>query len=323
MTKRPRLCPRCGELLKRSDAVCPSCGTSIEVQKKGDDFAKEENLREKRNERIEAQVVLSENMSKAKREQLEKEAAKKRTQGSIKEEKDIADSMSNSKRKKLERDRKKTNKAKAQHKKPVLESVSVDANGKTDINVSDVSFFTEEEKRKNAGKKYKMPEKLKWYDIFRWADRWLARRKVKRVVNKAATEIPERVNKWTMLSLCIFFGYMGAHSLYSRNWTRALVVMGSFVVTVVLCSIPQVQAYGMRSDSVMHIIIAPLALIFLITWIFDLVRIIFNRFRYRESRNKFIETLNFDTRAILGKRYIKKEIAEMKAQEQEINEQNS
>lgn len=288
-----KFCPRCGQLVKRGEHVCPNCGTQLFDEKISAKAATD--LTKERNELVEERVVVSENMSVAKREQLEREARIRAAQ---------EQGASKSKAKKLERDKKKNKKQKVyKHKKVEMFGQTTDADGKIGIDVSDVTYLENKNPPKQkSGKKYDIPEKLKWWEIAKWADRMLAKRKVMKYVNRAATQIPERVSKVKMLLLCIFFGYMGAHNFYARNWTRAGITLGSFLISVIVVSVDVLRtAVGVSLGG-------GFGLVFVLCWIFDLVRIIVNKYRYSESKKAYIDSLNFDTRKILGRKYIKKEI---------------
>ena len=305
-----RFCSRCGELLRRRDEVCPKCGTPVSHEKQNDDFSE---LTQKRKEREEQEVVLSENMSAAKREQLEKERQKELAR---QEREELG--MSKTKQKKLAKDKAKQRKKKTYKHKPVaVFEAKKDANGEIDIDVSDSTFFDDTKsnvKNNNTGSKkhYKIPEKLKWWEIAKWADRMLARRKVKRVVNKAARQIPDNISKVWMIVLCVLFGYMGAHDFYARNWVRGIVQCCSFAISITFVSVNTLSRILGASIG------GGFGFVFVVMWLWDLFMIVFNRYHYAATRKQFIGTLNFETRAILGRRYIKKEIAEM-----EQNEKNA
>lgn len=315
MAKNTKFCPRCGELLKRNTTVCPSCGTQI-LRSNKDDERELKELEELRKQRVEQSVKISENMSAAKREQLEKEAEKRAREAEIaaaEAEDETQEQMSKTKAKKLERDRKMAKKKKQKklhvHKKPELFATKANEDGTISVDVRDVSFLPKEDIVLKP-KKHKIPEKLKWYDVAKWADRMLARRKIKRVVNRAATEIPPEVSKGTMIALCVFFGYFGAHNFYAKNWVRGGIILGCFLTSVIVLSIDVLRnAVGVSIGG-------GFGFVFLFCWIMDLIRIIINKYRYRESRRKFIGTLDFETRAILGRKYIKKEIEENELYEQ-------
>ena len=60
-------------------------------------------------------------------------------------------------------------------------------------------------------------EKLEWWEIYKWADRMLARRKINKEVKKAATKTPARIKRGGMITLCLFFGWLGIHNFYGGN----------------------------------------------------------------------------------------------------------
>ena len=141
-----RLCPYCGKLIKKSEKVCPACGKEIYRKNDREELLDLKAIRQERNRRIDEKVVIGENVSAAKKEQLENQ--KKLAQD---EEQSISKSseMSKSKLKKLEKDRKTSIKKKQKkqrvHPKPELFAVSKNSDGSLSVNVSDVSFFYEDE----------------------------------------------------------------------------------------------------------------------------------------------------------------------------------
>ena len=193
--------------------------------------------------------------------------------------------------------------AKQQKKaKNITPEFTIDKNGEFNVNIKDVTYLpnTYDYSVKKARGEYEKP-KIKWWEIYKWADLLLARKKVKKQVQKAGYYRPEPIKKKTAILLCIFFGWMGAHNFYARNnrkawFTLFSVIFGSVVVLVNNSFFAKIKiSVG-----------GGLLFIVLFTWIWDLINIILNKFTYRISRWSFIDNLNAETRAILGDKYIDK-----------------
>lgn len=149
--------------------------------------------------------------------------------------------------------------------------------------------------------KYEL-EKLKWWEIYKWADRQLAKNKIKKAVRKEAVKKPERVSFWVLLSLCLVSGFVGVHNFYAGNIKRGLVSSISFAVAMIfvifLDSIPFFNMY------LQGLLCAVPGLVCILIWFVDFISIIFKRFKFNTSRMNYIKTLDIETRARLGKKYI-------------------
>jgi len=149
--------------------------------------------------------------------------------------------------------------------------------------------------------KYEL-EKLKWWEIYKWADRQLAKSKIKKVVKRESEKRPERVSFWALFCLCLFSGFLGVHNFYAGNIKKGLTSVISFVVAMVyiifLDKIPFFNAYFQG------LLCAVPGLICLAIWIIDFLAIVFKKFKYNISRMEYIKTLDLETRARLGKKYI-------------------
>ena len=151
------------------------------------------------------------------------------------------------------------------------------------------------------GDEYKI-QKLKWWEIYKWADRQLAKSKIKKMVKKESVKKPERVSFWILFSLCLFSGFMGVHNFYAGNVRKGIVGASCFALAfgfvIFLDGIPFFNLY------MQGLMCALPGLITLFIWMSDFVAIIFRKFRYRSSQIEYIKTLDLETRARLGKKYI-------------------
>lgn len=145
-------------------------------------------------------------------------------------------------------------------------------------------------------------EKLEWWEIYKWADRQLAKSKIKKAVKKESIKKPERVSFWVLFSLCLFSGFVGVHNFYAGNVKRGIVQASCFALAFgFVIFLDGIAFFNLYMQGLMC---ALPGLIFLFMWISDLLAIIFKKFRYEESRINYIKTLDLETRARLGKKYI-------------------
>lgn len=190
---------------------------------------------------------------------------------------------------------------------------TVDENGEYNIDTSDVTYLEGAEAPTYSVKKARgevKQEKLKWWEIYKWADRMLARRKISKEVNKASTKTPTGINRVSMIIWCIFFGYLGIHNFYAHNFKRGWFVLVSFVIVVLVTSI------NVLTEIMGVFVGGGLGFIIFAMWLIDLIALIFGRYKYRISKEEFISNLNVETRAKLGKIYIGLDRAEFKAREE-------
>lgn len=173
--------------------------------------------------------------------------------------------------------------------------VKTDKAGQLEIDTTDVTFIKPSASRSvKEARGDTIPEKLKWWEIYKWADRMLARRKIKKYVNKAATEIPPHVSNVKMFFLCLFLGWFGVHNLYAKNYVRGFVVMSFTSIAVTVISVAVL-------NKIMGVSVGGgLGFVVLFMWALDFYRILAKKYKYRVSQEKFINTLNFSTRAQLG-----------------------
>lgn len=178
------------------------------------------------------------------------------------------------------------------------------------IDVSRIAIYNEEEE----GSKYKAKKprteaveddyklrKLEWWEIYRRADRWLVRRKLNKVVKKQACVKPARVNQFVMIILSLLGGFLGLHDFYAKNYKRGTVTLALFTWAITLVALMDVFPW---LSYVQYSLIALPGLICIMRWIWDFLGIITKRYVYRESKLNFIYSLDVQTRARLGNKYI-------------------
>lgn len=273
-------CPRCASEITEADSICPRCGMAIKEHSK-------QSLRRAR--------------------KLEKKAEKKR----LKEEK---------KQKKLAQYNLDTDftKFKAKEymtKKQAQDALSfdIDENGEYNIDTNDVEIVdkqTQELLKKREKQTYSVkkargeyePEKIKWWELYKLANRSFARRKIKKEVNKAAKIKPDFVNKTKLLMLAIFLGWFGSHNFYVQNKKKGWFML---ICSTLWLGISAFSMGGVKFFQSIELAIGGLAGFLLITmWLSDIINIIFNNFKYKLQRDEFISNLNVETRAKLGAKYI-------------------
>ena len=262
------ICKNCFETYSGKPEVCPNCGAQLRAPK----------------------------VQKEERKKVKKEKKKRLSSQEIAESIDFVELLkySNSANNKTEKEQKR-----AKNNTPEF---TVDKNGEFNVNIKDVTYLpnTYEYSVKKARGEYDKPQ-IKWWEIYKWADLMIARKKVKKQVQKASHYRPEPIKKKTSIALCVFFGWMGAHNFYARNYRKAwftliAVLLGSVVV---LAPVPFFEKIRISIGG-------GLLFVVLCMWLWDLINLIFNKFAYRLSRWRFIDNLNTETRAILGDKYIDK-----------------
>ncbi len=289
-----RQCPRCASEITANDKVCPRCGLPVDRMNLDAD---------------EEKVVYS---SAQKREQkrLKKEAKKAEKKArKLREQKSDTDFSQFA-----------TNNAQAEDvftkkgrkaKKNAMQ-FEIDENGEFNINTADVEIVGEEtgkliEERyrqtysvKKARGDYR-PERIKWWEIYKLADRAFARRKIKKEVSKAAKVKPDFIKKPKLLALAIFFGWFGAHNFYSKNkkkgWTSIISIVICFTIFLLAPTVPFFAGIKLSIGGLTGFIV------FYIWW-GDIINIIFNTYKYRIQKEEFIEHMNIETRAKLGEKYV-------------------
>lgn len=89
--------------------------------------------------------------------------------------------------------------------------------------------------------------------------------------------LPKDVNKWKLLCMCIFLGLFGGHYFYIGRIWRGLIMLGAFVLVAIVAAFPLHYWAVPVWEAIFSIAILPIAITFLL-WIWDIFRIIFNKF---------------------------------------------
>ena len=303
-----RQCPRCASEITQNDKVCPRCG--LPVSKMG--FEKEELADE-----LEKQAE-SKRLNRA--QKLEKKRLAKLAKKEAKKQKKLAREESTTDFSKYANnydgaDKKYMAGKKKRRRRGEETQFDIDENGELNIDTADVEIIGEETAKKleehrqqtysvkKARGDYREP-KVKWWEIYKIADRAFARRKIKKEISKAAKVKPDFVSKTRLLVYAILFGWFGLHNFYAKNkrkgWLSVICLFIS-VLSLSLRELPWVRA-------VETWLIGFNGFVVLFIWITDIVNIMFNSFKYRIQIDKFIASLNVETRAKLGEKYIDLEL---------------
>lgn len=297
-----RQCPRCASEITLNDKVCPRCG--LPVDKMNLDIDENEKARE-------AKLTRVQKKERKKQQKLAKKEAKKAQK--LREQRsdtDFSKYASNVSNEDVETDVLKSKKArKKKQQAPVFH---LDENGEFNIDTKDVEIVGEEtgkliEERqkqtysvKKARGEYREP-KIKWWEIYKLADRAFARRKIKKEVVKASKIKPDFIKKSKLLLLAIFLGWSGAHNFYAKNKKKGWVSIISFIIWIGVVWLAQRITFFAK----IQISIGGCAgFINLCIWWGDMINIMFNNFRYRIQAEEFIFGMNVKTRAKLGEKYI-------------------
>ena len=304
-------CPRCASVITSKMKKCDRCGMPLD----GVDFSDE--LEQEQKNKIQQKA---EKKAKKKEEKLAKKQAKK--EKAEREEistTDFSKFATNAEAVEEEQEqiieptkkgfKSKRAKKKDQIAKPKFE---LDENGEFNIDTSDVEIvgaetgkmIEEHQKQTYSVKKargdYREP-KIKWWEIYKLADRAFARRKIKREVNKAAKIKPDFINKTKLMLLAIFLGWCGSHNFYAKNKKKAWTQVITFIIWIgVVILAPFVPFLAKVQISVGGCA----GFIDCVIWFGDIFNIAFNSFKYRIQREAFIFAMNVETRAKLGEKYI-------------------
>ena len=181
-----------------------------------------------------------------------------------------------------------------------MPDVKKDENGELEIDTTDVTYFEGAKQPYGAksARGERDDEKIQWWEIYKWADLYLARRKINKEVNKAARIEPTYIKHGVLLCLAILFGWMGAHNFYAKNRGKGWFVLSSLIIALIVVSVPAFK--GVIDVSIG----GGLGFVILIMWLSDVISIVMRRYKFRESKLKFIAKLNLETRKKLGKKYI-------------------
>ena len=305
-------CPRCAAEITSKMKKCEKCGLPLDsvdfsdelekqeleiknkkaekkAEKRAKKLARKQELKEKRERESVSTTDFSKFASNVEHEEEPEEYVQKK-------------GLFGSKKKK-----------KNKQEKPNFE---IDENGEFYINTADVEIVGEETGKlieeqhsksysvKKARGDYREP-KIKWWEIYKLADRAFARRKIKKEVNKAAKIKPEFVKKSTLLTRAIFLGWCGSHNFYAKNTKKGWTSVISFILWM---GIAFFASYIPFLRKIQVSIGGCAGFICLFIWLGDIFNIVFNSFKYRLQREKFIFSLNIETRAKLGEKYIDYEL---------------
>lgn len=144
-------------------------------------------------------------------------------------------------------------------------------------------------------------EKLEWWEIYKFADRWLVRRAINKHVKRASVVIPERVSYWIMVLLSLFTGFVGGHSFYARNFRRGIVSLSLFSLSLTMVILMDMFPFFVNFQ---YSLCALPGLICLMMWLWDVLAVLFKKYKYRESKLNYIYGLDVETRARLHNKYI-------------------
>ena len=306
-----RQCPRCASELSNIDKKCPRCGMPVSMMnfeadavKEKQKLSKDEKKAEKKKKKLEKKA---ERLAKKERESVSNtDFAKYASNG-----------LNESALSKKEQNKKMSSKRKQRLDKEVTPEFELDENGEFYIDTKDTQIIDdetakiiEEKHTKKQGDSYSVKKargdyrqpRLKWWEIYKFAERSFAKRKIKKEVNKAAKIKPDFISKTKLLLLAIFLGWTGAHNFYAKNYKRGWVSIISLIVWIgVIVAAEYVPFFASISIS-----IGGFAGFINAIWIWmgDIINIIFGSFKYRIQKEAFIFKMNVETRAKLGEKYI-------------------
>lgn len=314
-----RVCPMCAEIIDKKLTKCPICGHNFAAEKEDELAAFANSLDEKGEQKSNiapsAGVVTQENLS----ENGDKDNLDISSDGAdtnLSADKNDAETT-------LTEDAEKTSAAgganevgaasgneasqtavrkrrKHKRKQQEVPDVKKDENGELEIDTTDVTYFEGAKQPYGAksARGERDDEKIQWWEIYKWADLYLARRKINKEVNKAARIEPTYIKHGVLLCLAILFGWMGAHNFYAKNRGKGWFVLSSLIIALTVVSVPAFK--GVIDVSIG----GGLGFVILIMWLSDIISIVMRRYKFRESKLKFIAKLNLETRKKLGKKYI-------------------
>ena len=303
MAKRIKFCPKCMNIIHKNDEKCSVCGLLVSEmqQKEIEKIEKQEKLFEQAKEDLSKQIAEENSIE-------ENEGSVENTEQNFGSQENQNSENSNTPAPKRHRHKKKKQRVED------TPQYTVDEDGNFNIDTKDVTFLEGMETPTYSVKKARgdapVIEKLKWWEIYKWADRMLAKRKIMKEVNKASRKIPYGINKVSMIILCLLFGWMGAHDFYAKNNKKGWTILSFDIVVGIVLSVPVLY-------KIMGVFVGGgLAFFVLFIWIFDFIDLLMNRYKYRISKEEFISNLNVKTRAKLGKRYIALDKTVFKAKEE-------
>lgn len=306
-----RQCPRCASEITINDKVCPRCGLPVDKMK----F--DENSENQSSENLNEEVKLNKREAKRQKKLAKKEAKKQKKLRESRSDTDFSVYASDNYKKKpddfVEDYKSKRKRLKEEQLRPKFD---IDENGEFNIDTQDVEIvgaetaklYEERQKQTYSVKKARgdyRPPKIKWWEIYKLADRSFAKRKIKREVAKASKIKPGFISKTKLLLLAIFFGWTGAHNFYAKNKKKGWVSLVSLILWVGVFYLGTVSKFF---ASIRLSVSGGAGFICLMIWLSDIINIIFNNFKYRIQKEKFIFSMNIETRAKLGEKYIDEDL---------------
>lgn len=294
MAKRIKFCTRCMTIIRKNDERCSNCG--LEVSKMIEETIKKEEQNQEEIEKVVEKKL--EEYEQPKVEEVKVEETAKVEDVQTHESNDNVEQVKAEQPAKRKRHKHKPKQVSYEDRP----QFTIDENGQFNIDTSDVTYLEGVDTKSYSVKKARgeapVQEKLKWWEIYKWADRVLARRKINKEVNKASHKIPFAIHKAPMLIYAILFGWMGAHNFYAGNYKRGWTVLAFDVVVAVVLNVPVLY-------EIMGVFVGGgLGFVILCMWLKDIFNIVIDKYRYRISKEEFISNLNIETRAKLGKKYI-------------------
>lgn len=267
-----KFCPKCMNIIKKKDEKCSKCGMLV-----CDMESYAENEKVQLEETITNKQENSDNVA-------------------------TADEIATQNKPKRHKHKKKTKD---------VPHYTVDEDGSFNIDTRDVTFLDNSSYSSKKERGEFKPEKIEWWEIYKWADRVLARRKIMKEVNKAAKEKPSFVKKSAMILWCLFFGWMGAHNYYAKNYIRGIVTSVAITMSLIFISVPALASVAVFFGG-------GAGFVAVYIWFGDLISILLNSYKYRISKEAFIAKLNVETRYKISKKYLT--LDKIKAEQEKIKE---
>lgn len=302
-------CPRCASEISAKDKVCPRCRLPVSKMVEAQESLAEDLEKQAESKKLNrAQKKEKKRLAKL----AKKEAKKQRKLEMAESNTDFSQFASNRENKEQ------VNTLPLKKKKDKNDEFQfvVDENGEFYIDTKDVEIIGEEtakiyeermQRQTYSVKKARgdfRPPKIKWWEIYKLADRSFARRKIKKEVAKASKVKPDFIKKGKLLALAVFFGWCGAHNFYARNKKKGFVSLTFLAVSVLSMLLNGVPFFKQMELW----LIGFTGFVVMVIWVSDIVDIIFNKFKYRIQKDKFIAGMNIETRAKLGEKYIDLEL---------------
>jgi len=306
-----KFCPKCMGRINKKDEKCPQCGANL-IKLKKEKLNKEKEKIKKQEQQLEKEFIEQTEEKKPVVIETDDGGAIVDTSSMFsKPEKD--QTISNKENDNIEEDisleevtgvvefekQPKRHKHKSKRKNKEAPEYTVNEDGSYNIDTSDVTYFDNETTssiRKARGDIKQ--EKIEWWEIYKWADRMLARRKINKEVKKASRKTPVGIKRGVMITLCALFGWMGAHNFYGGNKKKGWTIVAFDVIVLLVLNIPVLfEIMGIFVGGGLGFTIFAL-------WFTDLFGLIFNKYSYEISKEEFISNLNVETRMKLRKKYV-------------------